>query len=188
MKLGYIRVSTKEQNYDIQLKALLEAGVLEENIYKEKESGRTINRSELQRLLDFIRKNDELVVYDLSRLGRNTKDVLLLLEELSSKGITFISLKENLDYSKPTGKFFVSVLSALNQLDLEVRNEKTKEGLERAKAKGIKLGRPTLNPSIIEEALRLYDSGVKTSSIIKATGISNGSLYRALKEREKAGK
>lgn len=185
MKLGYIRVSTKEQNFDIQLKALMEAGIDEEHIYKEKESGKSMkDRSELQRLLEFIRKDDELIVYDLSRLGRNTKDVLLLLEELDQKGIKFVSLKEDLDYSKPTGKFFVSVLSSLNQLDREIRNEKTKEGLERAKARGVKLGRKPIDSQTLKEAMEYYKKGYTIPNIVKLTGISKTTLFKYLKLEE----
>ena len=186
MKFGYIRVSTKDQNFDIQLKALLEAGVSEENIYKEKISGKSMDRIELPKLLEILRKDDELVVYDLSRLGRNAKNVYELLDDFNKKGINFISLKENLNLDTPMGRFMATMISAINQLDLDIRNEKTREGLQRVKEKGQKLGRKPLDEKTLKEAFRLYDEGYTIPLIVKATGISRASLYNKLNEKNKA--
>jgi len=187
MIIGYVRVSTTNQNLDIQLKALEKYHV--DKLYEEKASGRTLERTALKECLTYIREGDTLIVYDLSRLGRSSKEVLELLDDFSKRNINFISIKENIDLATPTGRFFATVLSALNQLDLEMRNEKTKEGLQRAKENGIKLGRPRLNEKIIEDSLELYKKGVKRSDICRLTGISIASLDREIKKfkEKKAG-
>lgn len=182
MMIGYIRVSTEKQNFDTQFNALQKEKV--EKIFEEKKSGRTMERPELQKALDFMREGDTLVVYDLSRLGRNTKGVISFLEELKKNRINFISLKEGFDVTTPIGSALVTILSTLNQMDLEIRNEKTREGLALARARGRNGGRPKLNSKIIDHALLMYDSkNYSIKEILNATGISNGTLYSAIKKR-----
>ena len=187
MIFGYARVSTDTQCLDRQIDALKESGVEEKNIFQEKYTGTKVIRPEFNKLLIATRDGDTIVIESLSRLGRSTKDLLTLVEDFNDKGITLVSLKENIDISTPTGNLFVTVLSALCQFERDLTVQRTKEGLESARARGRKGGRPPKDPKAVTKALKLYDSQThSTKEIAALTGVSVKTLYNAINARKDA--
>lgn len=134
MRVAYVRVSTVEQNEARQLEALKKYDI--EKWYIEKVSGKDTNRPKLQEMLDFVREGDTVYIHDFSRLARSTKDLLEILEELTAKGVTLISNKENLDTSTATGKLMLTVIAAINEFERQNLLERQKEGIEIAKREG----------------------------------------------------
>lgn len=183
MIIGYARVSTLDQNLDRQIDALEKYGV--DKIIEEKYTGTKKDREGLKYLMDIIREGDTVVVEAVSRLGRKTIDVLELIEEFSRKGVNFISLKENFDTSTPTGKAMLQMMVVCAELERNLIAERIKEGIEASKKRGKRVGRPRVDPDKLKIALRMYDSGdYSIKEIIKTTGVSQGSLYRAIDKRK----
>lgn len=183
MKIGYARVSTIDQSLDMQIDALKEAGC--ERIYTEKASGAKDDREELQRALDTLRPGDVFVVYKLDRLARSTKKLIEVYERLNALNVELVSIHDGIDTTTPTGRAMFKMIGVIAELEREMIVERTKAGLEAARARGRMGGRPKTNRKKIEHALTLYDSGRYTvSEITEETGISKATLYRALKERQ----
>ncbi len=183
MKIGYARVSTEQQELNRQLDALNNYGV--DRIIEEKFTGTTKDRTGLNNLLDIIRKDDTVVVESISRLGRNTLDILNVIKQFEDMGVTFVSLKEKMDTTTATGKAMFQMMVVLAELERNLIVERVKEGLASAKKRGKKLGRPTLDKDHMKNALRLYDTGEwSIKDIISTTGVSQGSLYRAINKRK----
>ena len=179
MKFGYARVSTQEQELDRQIDALNNYGV--DQIFTEKMTGTKAHRPQLDKLREKAREGDTVVIESLSRLGRSTKDLLSLIEEWNTQGVKLVSLKESIDTTTPTGKLLVTVLSAISQFERDITVQRTNEGLQAARARGRKGGRPKVNAAKVEKAIKLYKS--QTHSIKEITaicGISQATLYRAL--------
>lgn len=182
MRLGYARVSTESQNLDRQIDALNQYGV--DEIYTEKMTGTKAHRPELDKVRLRARAGDAIVVKSLSRLGRSTKDLLNLLDDFERKGIQLVSLKEDIDTATPTGKLLVTVLSALSQFERDLIVQRTNEGLKAARARGRKGGRPKADQKAVEKAVKLYEAQTHSiKEITQITGISQATLYRALKDR-----
>lgn len=131
MKVGYARVSTAEQNEARQLTAFSKMDV--EKTYLDKQSGSTADRPQLKEMLAFIREGDTVVVESVSRLARNTKDFLNIIEEITAKKAEFVSLKESIDTQTPTGKFMLTVFAALAELELETTAQRRNEGIAERK-------------------------------------------------------
>ncbi len=138
-KIGYIRVSSKEQNIDRQIKKLEQYNL--DKLYIEKISGKDINRPELKKMMRNIQKDDVLYVESLSRLARSLKDLYIIIEFLSKKEVKFISIKENIDLSSATGKLIFNILASLSEFERDIIKERQKEGIEIAKEKGKFKGR-----------------------------------------------
>lgn len=151
---GYARVSTEQQNLDRQLDALNKYGV--DIIFNEKMTGTKRNRPELSKMLDRLTEGDTVVVESLSRLGRSTKDLIELVDLFEKKKVHFVSLKEQIDTSSPTGKFLFTLMSAISQFERDVIAERTKEGLRSARARGRLGGRPKTDVTSINKAIKLY--------------------------------
>lgn len=185
MKIGYARVSTIDQNLERQIDQLEQCNC--EQIYKEKVTGTKFNRPELQKLLDLLRKDDIIVVTELSRLSRSVKDLFDLIEILKQKNANLISLKEPwADTTTPQGKLMFTIFAGISQFDRDLTSQRTKEGLASARLRGRKGGRPPKLPKDINLALKMYDSKeYSISEILKATGIGKTSLYRYINERNK---
>jgi DNA invertase Pin-like site-specific DNA recombinase len=182
--IGYARVSTAEQNLDLQLDALKAAGV--ERVFTDKESG-VKKRSGLIDALSHLRKGDVLTVWKLDRLGRGTLQLMMLLNELHERGVEFKSLTEGIDTTTPFGKFFFTMSAALAQLERDRLIERTRAGLEAAKARGRNGGRkPKLTHDQIEMAAGLLESGKHPREVAKAFGVGRSTLYRAVSERQVA--
>ena len=143
MKIGYIRVSTQEQN-TIRQEAMMKILGVDE-IYIDRMSGKNTERPELKRMLSFVRQGDTVIVESISRFARNTRDLLELVEQLTAKGVEFVSQKESIDTSTPTGKFMLTVFGAVAELEREYILQRQREGIEIAKTKGKCKGRKPIS-------------------------------------------
>ena len=182
MIFGYARVSTQDQELARQIDALTNYGVNE--IFTEKMTGTKAHRPQLDALKNKLREGDTVVIESLSRLGRSTKDLLNLIDEWNKQGIKLISLKESIDTDTATGKLLVTVLSAISQFERDITVQRTNEGLQAARARGRKGGRPKADSKKVDQAIRMYNS--KAHSIREITslcGISQATLYREIKKQ-----
>jgi len=183
MIIGYARVSTVDQVLDMQVDALKNAGC--ERIYKDKSLGRGFNRSQLKECLNALREGDELVVWKLDRLGRSIKNLIETVQELNQNGVEFKSLIENLDTSSSDGKLVFDVFDVFDVLAEFERNlisERTKEGLEAARKRGRKGGRPKkLSAEKIKMAKKLLKDPEQTvKGVAEMLGVGRNTLYRNL--------
>lgn len=180
--IGYARVSTTEQNLERQLKSLKDYGC--KTIYRDKISGKSLKRPELEEMLLECKKGDTIVVSSLSRLGRSTKDLIDLSILFRERSIELVSLKESIDTNSPSGRMLFGMLAVLYEFERDMITLRVREGLEVAKAKGVKLGRPKKKELGVKKALKLYNEGVLTTKeIIEQTGISKSMFFRRLKEQ-----
>jgi len=185
IKIGYCRVSSHGQNPERQVIALKEQGV--EKIFIEKLSGKDTKRPILQELLNFIREGDTLVVESISRLARNTKDFLEIVNDLTERKIEVISLKENIDTSTPQGRFINVLFGALYELERESIKQRQLEGIAVAKDKGIVFGRPPIEiDDTFKSEYKRWREGKQTAvTTYKNLDISRTSFYRKVKQIEK---
>ena len=141
MKIGYARVSSLSQDLDLQKQALLAAGC--QKIFSESKSGKDNNRSELIAMIDALRENDVIVVYKIDRIARSLKGLIEIIELLKSKQVDFVSLDsgDRVDTTSPMGKAFFQIAGVFAELERGMINARTKAGIERAKAEGVKFGR-----------------------------------------------
>ncbi|MBG6226686.1 DNA invertase Pin-like site-specific DNA recombinase [Arthrobacter sp. CAN_A2] len=177
--IGYARVSTRDQNPQLQLDALTAAGAA--RIFTDTATGTNINRPQLTAALEYLNPGDVLVVWKLDRLGRSVRDCIGLLEGLHGRGIEFRSLTQGFDTTTAQGKFFYTVMSAFAELDVELLRERTHEGLAAARRQGRVGGRPTvMTPERTADAVRKYNEGVRISQIAAVLGVGRASVRRAL--------
>ena len=134
MKIGYVRVSTEEQNTARQEIMLRELGV--DELFIDKASGKNADRPELRRMMEYVRRGDTVIVESISRFARNTRDLLDLVERLTEKQVEFVSRKEAIDTTTPTGKFMLTVFAAVAELEREYILQRQREGIAIAKAQG----------------------------------------------------
>ena len=181
MKIGYIRVSTQEQNTIRQEELMIALGV--DQIYIDRLSGKNANRPELQNMMDFVRKGDTVVVESISRFARNTRDLLDLVEKLAEKGVEFVSQKEAIDTSTPTGMFMLTVFGAVAELEREYILQRQREGIDIAKANGIYKGRKPIEPPEFSQVVDRWRRGEITAvAAMKQLGLSKATFYRKLKQ------
>lgn len=182
-KVGYARVSTQDQSLDLQIDELKKVGC--EKIFKEKTSGRAKERPELKKCLDYLKEGDILTVYKLDRLGRTTKQLLILVDELQERRIGFHAITNGINTTTAQGKFFFTIMAAFAEMEAELIKERTNAGLAAARARGRKGGRPKTDPKILAKALKLYHAKTHTiKEITDITGVSKAKLYQALREKE----
>ena len=183
MKLGYVRVSTVEQNEERQLVTMEQYQV--EKVFTEKISAKDTNRPKLKELLEFAREGDTIYIHDFSRLARNTQDLLTIVETLNNKNIHLVSNKENIDTSTPTGKLLLTVIAAINTFERENLKERQAEGIAIAKKKGVYKGR---KPVKVEEFGMYYNKWkcreMNKADIMKILGITRPTLNKLFKEYE----
>ena len=187
MLLGYIRVSTIEQNEERQIRALIEKGVERENLYIDKQSGKNADREQLKALLAFCRKGDVVVTESISRIARNTKDLLTIVEQLTSKGVDFVSLKECIDTATPQGKFMLTVFGAMAELERENILERQREGIAVAKEQGLYKGRQKMkiDRAEFEAVVREWRADKITAvEAMDKLGLKPNTFYRRVKEWE----
>lgn len=184
MVIGYARCSTAEQNLDRQLDALKKEGC--ERIYQEKISGTKKDRPELGKMLDALRAGDTVVICELTRLSRSTRDLFELVDRIHATGADIKSLKEAwLDTTTPQGKLLFTIFAGVSQFERDLTHERTMDGLAAARARGRKGGRPKASAKSIEQALALYDAGsIHIKDILSTTGISKATLYAYLNKRK----
>lgn len=184
MKIGYARVSTRDQNLDLQIAALEAIGC--ERIYKEAMSGTKRNRPELNRALEHLRAGDTLVVYKLDRLGRSVKDLVELVGELETRGVHFQSTTDAIDTSTPAGRFFFHVMASLAQMEHELLRERTQAGLQAARAQDRLGGRKrAMTESKLESARKLLAAGASARDVAADLGVSVPTLYRWIPASER---
>ena len=185
MLIGYARVSTEDQNLDRQVDQLKDLGISIVNIYTEKMTGTKKDRPVLLNLLEYARTGDEIVVTDLTRISRSTKDLISLVEDLGNRGINLKSLKESwLDTGTAQGKLMFTIIAGLSQFERDLISERTKEGLESARARGRKGGRPSIKQENVTKALKLYDTqNVAIPDICTMCNLSKNTLYNYIRQR-----
>lgn len=185
MKIGYVRVSTTNQNTERQEVLMEQLGV--EKVYIDKCSGKNANRPQLQAMMEFMRDGDMVIVESFSRLARNTKDLLDITDTMREKGVEFHSQKEAIDTNTPAGKAMLTILGAISQLEREYLKERQQEGIELKKARGEYKGREPIKiePKQFEAEYKLWKSGQITAIIaMKHLGIKPNTFYRRVKEYE----
>jgi len=179
--LGYARVSTAEQNPDLQLDELTKAGCY--RTFLDVATGSLRTRPELDRLFDQLRPGDTLVVWRLDRLGRSLIHLVQTINQLAENGVAFRSLRESIDTSTATGKLILHIFAALAEFEQEIIRERTKAGLTAARARGRKGGcKPVMTPTKVKIAQDMYQSRKHTiTEIAQTLSVSRATLYRHLK-------
>ena len=174
---GYARVSTTDQDLDIQIAALRAAGC--QTIRSEKKSGTNReSRTELQILLDFLREGDTLVVTRIDRLARSMKDLQDIVHELKGRGISLKATEQPIDTATAAGKAFLDMLGVFAEFETNLRKERQAEGIAAAKARGVyKGGKPRIDPEAVR---KLAADGMRPAHIARQLGISRGTVYRFL--------
>ena len=179
MKIGYCRVSTDDQNPDLQLSALKRAGC--RKIFTDKATGTHIKRPELAKCLKALKAGDTLIVWKLDRLGRSLHDLIGLLDDLKTRGVAFRSVTESIDTATPTGRAMWQMVGILAELERSLIQERTKAGRAAAKARGVKMGRkPLLSTQQVAHARKLLNQGEHHNTVARSLGVSRRTLYRAL--------
>jgi DNA invertase Pin-like site-specific DNA recombinase len=188
MKVGYTRISTEDQNHDLQLDALKNAGC--KIFFSDKASGGKADRPGLIKALDYLRQGDCLIVWKLDRLGRNLKHLIEVVEDLKSKKIGFMSLQDGLDTTTNGGKFVFQIFGAMAEFERDLIRERTKAGLDAARARGRTGGRKEkLNDTQVAALKTMYESKNHSLSEICSTfGITKPTLYRYLEKINQAHK
>lgn len=184
-KIGYIRVSTNEQNTDRQESALNNLNL--DKIFLEKISGKDINRPQLIEMMKYIREGDILYIESLSRLGRSTKDLIILVEQLNSKNVQLVSLKESIDTTTPSGKLMFNIFASLAEFERDIIKLRQREGIEAAKAKGKHLGRPRAEyPSNWVKTYNDWKANkIKAVEAMKELNIKKSTFYKLVKQFER---
>ena len=185
MKVFYIRVSTENQNEARQVEQAKEVNA--EKIFIDKKSGKNTDRKALKEMLDYVREGDQVIVSDISRLARSTKDLLNIIEQLTEKGVEFKSLKESIDTTTPQGKFMLSVFSAMAELERESILQRQREGIAVARAEGKYKGRKRIdfNQEEFERYCREWREHKRTAvSVMKHFHMSSPTFYRRVNEMD----
>ena len=182
MQIGYARVSTEDQNLDLQNDALKQAGC--DKIIEEKASGAKTDRAGLDEVLSFLRKGDTLVVWKLDRLGRSLQHLIQVVNQLREKGIYFRSIQESLDTSSSGGKLIFHIFGALAEFERDVIRDRTMAGLAAARARGRVGGRPKImtDKKVRLAKTLLADHTNTIDYVCETLGVSRATLYRYLKE------
>jgi DNA invertase Pin-like site-specific DNA recombinase len=180
MKYGYARVSTEDQNPDMQLTALKRAGC--KTIFKDQLSGATgVKRPALLRCLKKLEHGDTLMVWKLDRLGRSLRDLITMLDDLKKRGVKFRSLTEAIDTETPTGRGMWQMIGVLAELERSLISERTRAGVKDAQRRGVKFGRkPKLTALQIELARKQIERGEDRGNVAESFKVNRTTLYRAL--------
>lgn len=184
MKIGYVRVSTEEQNTARQEIMLRELGV--DELFVDRASGKNADRTELNRMMNFVRRGDTVIVESISRFARNTRDLLDLVEQLIAKQVEFVSRKEAIDTTTPTGKFMLTVFAAVAELEREYILQRQREGIAIAKQQGKYRGRPPkVYPDFERIAARWQKGEITAVQAMKQLGMSKTRFYERVKRLKK---
>lgn len=181
MKYGYARVSKDEQNADLQITALKQAGC--DKIITEKVSGASAKRPKLEKLMSSLHGGDTLTVWRLDRLGRNIDDLRSKVMWCGDNDIAFQSLNEDINTGTANGRLIFNVFAAVISFERDVLIERTRAGVAEAKKRGVRLGRPpALSPDQIAHAWKLVNAGEQVSAVATSLGVNKTTLYRAMKK------
>lgn len=182
--VGYGRVSKEAMNLVRQRNSLIAAGVPERNIYMEKVTGTKRERIELNRMIDSLKPGEIVLVAELTRVSRSTKDLVEIVELIESKGVNIKSLKESwLNTSTPHGKLLFTIFVGLSQFERDLLSERTKDGLKAAKARDRSGGRPSIRSDKALTVNTLYSSGVKIAEIVRQSALSLSTVNRIKRDR-----
>lgn len=183
--IGYARVSTEDQNLDMQQLAI-EKYAREHNLdltlYVEKISTRKIERTELNNALKAAASGDRFVVYKLDRLARSTKELYQLTDEMTRRGIDFVSIQDSFDTTTPTGRAMFGMLAVFAEFERDIIQQRTKAGLDAARKRGRLGGRPAIDADTKRRIVKLYESGESAADIAKEYSIGRSTVYKVLKE------
>ncbi len=182
---GYVRVSGADQNEDRQMDLMASLGIAPERIFAEHRSGKNARRPQLRRLMETVRPGDTVVVESISRFARNTRDLLELTERLAAGGVEFVSQKEHIDTTTPTGKFMLTVFGAVAELERAYLLQRQAEGIAAAKRRGKHLGRPAAEmPECFGELVDAWErKTLPLAEVLRQCGgISEAPFYRRLAE------
>ena len=184
MKIGYVRVSTEEQNTARQEIMLRELGV--DELFVDRASGKNADRPERKRMMNDVRRGDTGIVESISRFARNTRDLLDLVEQLTAKQVEFVSRKEAIDTTTPTGKFMLTVFAAVAELEREYILQRQREGIAIAKQQGKYRGRPPkVYPDFERIAARWQKGEITAVQAMKQLGMSKTRFYERVKRLKK---
>lgn len=181
MKVGYVRVSTEEQNTARQDQMMSDLGV--EKIFVDKMSGKNTDRPQLKAMLEYVREGDILIVESYSRLSRSLQDLLNIVSELEKKSVQFVSLKEQIDTTTPQGRFFMRITATMNEYERELIVQRIREGVAIAKTQGKYKGRkPKSKPDNWDYVMADLKSGkIKVNEAIKRLDVPQTTFYRMVK-------
>ena len=183
MKIGYIRISTADQNTARQEVLMQELGV--EQVFIDRMSGKSMDRPELQRMMSFVREGDTVIVESISRFARNTRDLLELVESLREKNVEFVSKKEAIDTTTPSGKFMLTIFGAVAELEREYILQRQREGIAIAKAQGKYTGRPPKVVPEFDKITALWRKGeISAVEAMRRLNMTKTTFYRRVKERK----
>lgn len=182
MRVGYVRVSTVEQNPARQLEIMRSFGV--EKVYSDKTSGKNTNRPQFKEMLSFLREGDVLYVESFSRLSRSTKDLLATVATLTDRGVNLISDKEKVDTTTPQGRFMLTVFAALSELERENILERQREGIEIAKSEGKYKGRKPIavTDRFLGAARSWQEGSISLKKAVEQSGVSESTFFRKCKQ------
>ncbi|WP_083632472.1 recombinase family protein [Domibacillus antri] len=186
--IGYARVSTDEQNLDMQQHAIekyAQEQKMELIMYIEKISSRKTDRSELKNAMKAVAKGDRFVVYKLDRLARSTKELYQLTDEMKNRGIDFVSINDSFDTTTPTGRAMFGMLAVFAEFERDIIQQRTKAGLEAARKRGRLGGRPAIEEKTKRHIVTLFQSGESVNDIAKEYGIGRSTVYKILSQSEK---
>lgn len=186
--IGYIRVSTQHQNTGRQHEGFTTKGITIDKMYEEKISGKNTDRPQLQSMLQYVREGDTVYVESFSRLARSTRDLLEIVEELTSKGVQFVSLKENVDTSAPQGKFMLTVFAGLAQLERENILQRQREGIDLCIAEGRAYGRPSaqFSDTFATHYHQWKKGEIKAVDFMRAENLPKSTFYKLVKRYEQS--
>ena len=184
MNIGYVRVSTVEQNLDRQLEGLKKHNI--DKLFTEKVSAKDTNRPELRAMLEFAREGDTIYIHSFDRLARSTKDLLDIVEQLQTKGIHLVSNKENIDTNTATGKLMLTMIGAINAFERENMLERQREGIAIAVQEGKYKGRKEIDyPANWTEVYNKYKNrGLTGTKAMEQLGLKRTTFYKLIKQYE----
>lgn len=184
--IGYIRVSTQHQNTGRQHEDFSAKGITIDKLYEEKISGKNTDRPQLKALLQYVREGDTVYAESFSRLARSTRDLLEIVEDLTSKGVQFVSLKENVDTSTPQGKFMLTVFAGLAQLERDTILQRQREGIDLCLSEGRAYGRPTakISDTFATHYQQWKTGKIKAVDFMKAENLPKSTFYKLVKRFE----
>ena len=157
-----------------------------DEVYIDRLSGKNTDRPELKKMMDYVRKGDTVIVESISRFARNTRDLLELIEKLSEKGVEFVSRKEAIDTTTPTGKFMLTVFGAVAELEREYILQRQREGISIAKAQGKYTGRKPIERSNFDAVEKLWRAGtISAAEAMRRLDMSRSTFYRKVRQHLK---